>query len=107
MNKDARYTIVSHLEALMKDGSIKPEVVPSLIRFLDDATSENNEKIIKVLVEKIQDWEEAMGEDDKSLYTLGIRQAVDILRGNLPTHSKEYKPLDEEDFRPQEELKDF
>lgn len=107
MNKDARYTIVSHLEALMRDGSIKPEVVPSLIKFLDDATSENNEKLIKALVEKIKDWEEAMGEDDKSLYTLGIRQAVDVLRGDSPAHAKEYKPLDEEDFRPKEETKDF
>jgi hypothetical protein len=107
MNKDARYTIVSHLEALMRDGSIKPEVVPSLIRFIDDATSENNEKLIKTLVQKIQNWEDTMGEDDKSLYTLGIRQAVDILRGDSPTHAKEYKPLDEEDFRPKEETKDF
>jgi hypothetical protein len=48
-----------------------------------------------------------MGEDDKSLYTLGIRQAVDVLRGDSPTHAKEYKPLDEEDFRPKEETKDF
>lgn len=107
MNKDARYTIVAHLEALTRDGSIKPEAVPSLMRYLDDATSENNEKLIKVLVEKIKDWEDAMGEDDKSLYTLGIRQAVDVLRGDLPTHAKEYKPLDEEDFRPKEETKDF
>ena len=99
MNKDARYTIVSHLEALMMDGSIKPEVVPSLLRFLDDVANENTEELIKTLVEKIKDWEDAMGEDDKSLYTLGIRQAVDIIRGDSPTHAKEYKPLDEEDFR--------
>jgi hypothetical protein len=107
MNKDARYTIVAHLEALMRDGSIKPEVVPSLIRFIDNATSEKNEDLIKTLVQKIQDWEDTMGEDDKSLYTLGIRQAVDVLRGDSPTHAKEYKPLDEEDFRPKEETKDF
>jgi hypothetical protein len=107
MNKDARYTIVAHLEALMRDGSIKPEVVPSLIRFIDNATNEKNEDLIKTLVQKIQDWEDTMGEDDKSLYTLGIRQAVDVLRGDSPTHAKEYKPLDEEDFRPKEETKDF
>lgn len=102
MNKDARYTIVSHLEALMMDGSIKPEAVPSLIRFLDDMANENQEELIKTLVGKIKDWEDTMGEDDKSLYTLGIRQAVDILRGDSPTHAKEYKPLDEEDFRTKE-----
>lgn len=99
MNKDVRYTIVSHLRGMMMEGSIKPEAVPSLTTFLDDVISQANEDIIKNLVGKIKDWEEAIGEDDKSLYTLGIRQAVDILRGDLPTHSKEYKPLDEEDFR--------
>ena len=103
MNKDARSTIVSYLEGMMMDGSIKPEAVPSLTRFLDDVLNEGNEELIKTLVGKIKDWEDTMGENDKSLYTLGIRQAVDVLRGDSPTHAKEYKPLDEEDFRPKED----
>ena len=85
------------------DGSIKPEAVPSLTRFLDDVLNEGNEELIKTLVGKIKDWEDTMGENDKSLYTLGIRQAVDVLRGDSPAHAKEYKPLDEEDFRPKED----
>jgi hypothetical protein len=107
MNNQVRSTIVSYLEGMMMDGSIKPEAVPALTRFLDEVVSEGNEDLIKTLVQKIQDWEDTMGEDDKSLYTLGIRQAVDVLRGDSPTHAKEYKPLDEEDFRPKEETKDF
>lgn len=106
MNKDVRYTIVSYLEDMMRNGSVKPEVVPALIKFLDEVISSDNEELIKTLVGKIKDWEDTMGEDDKSLYTLGIRQAVDVLRGDSPSHSKEYKPLDEEDFRPKEEPKD-
>jgi hypothetical protein len=107
MNNQVRSTIVSYLEGMMMDGSIKPEAVPALTRFLDEVISEGNEDLIKTLVGKIQDWENTMGENDKSLYTLGIRQAVDVLRGDSPTHAKEYKPLDEEDFRPKEEPKDF
>ena len=99
MSNDVRSTIVSHLEGLMMDGSIKPEAVPSLTRFLDDVISGVNDELIKTLVGKIQDWEDTMGEDDKSLYTLGIRQAVDVLRGNKFEHAKDYKPLGEEDFR--------
>lgn len=100
MSNDARSTIVSYLEGLMMDGSIKPEAVPALTRFLDDVIKGVNEELIKTLVAKIKDWEDTMGEDDKSLYTLGIRQAVDVLRGENPSHAKEYKPLGEEDFRP-------
>jgi hypothetical protein len=40
-----------------------------------------------------------MDGDDKSLYTLGLRHGVDAIRGLAPTNSKEYKPIDEEDFR--------
>jgi len=107
MNKDVRSIIVSYLEGMMMDGSIKPEAVPPLTRFLDEVTSGINEELIEELVKKIKDWEDTMGEDDRSLYTLGIRQAVDVLRGDSPAHAKEYKPLDEEDFRPKEETKDF
>ena len=99
MSNDVRSTIVSHLEGLMMNGDIKPEAVPSLTRFLDDVISNVNEDLIETLVGKIKDWEDTMGEDDKSLYTLGIRQAVDVLRGDNFNHAKEYKPLDEEDFR--------
>jgi hypothetical protein len=102
MNKEVRSIIVSHLEGLMMNGDIKPEAVPSLTRFLDEVISGVYEELIGSLVNKIKDWESTMGEDDKSLYTLGIRQAVDVLRGDNFSHAKDYKPLDEEDFRPKE-----
>lgn len=103
MSKEFRSIIVSHLEGMMMNGSIKPEAVPALTRFLDEVVSGINEDLIKTLVTKIKDWEDTMGDEDKSLYTLGIRQAVDVLRGDKFEHAKEYKPLGEEDFRPKEE----
>lgn len=106
MNNEMRSTVVTYLEGMMMDGSIKPEAVPALTRFLDETLNDSNSEIVKMLTEKIKDWEDTMGGDDKSLYTLGIRQAVDVLRGDVPTHAKEYKPLGEEDFRPKEETKE-
>jgi hypothetical protein len=106
MSKEFRSMIVSHLEGLMVNGDIKPEAVPSLTRFLDNVFSEANEELISTLVTKIKDWEDTMGDDDKSLYTLGIRQAVDVLRGDKFGHAKEYKPLSDEDFRPKEETEE-
>ena len=99
MDNEDRSTIVSYLEGMMMDGTIKPEAVPSLTRFLDEILDGVNDGVIKELVAKVKDWEDTMGEDDKSLYTLGIRQAIDVVRGDKPTHAKEYKPIDEEDFR--------
>lgn len=106
MNNETRSTIVTYLEGMMMAGSIKPEAVPALTRFLDEVLDGVNDEAVRALTEKIKDWEDTMGDDDKSLYTLGIRQAVDVLRGNVPTHAKEYRPLGEEDFRPKEETKE-
>jgi hypothetical protein len=99
MNNEVRSTIVSHLEGMMADGTIKPEGVIGLTKFLDEIIDGINKDTIEILSKKIRDWEETMGDDDKSLYTLGLRQAVDTLRGLFPKHAREYKPLDEEDFR--------
>lgn len=99
MDNEVRSTIVSYLEGMMMDGTLKPEAVPALTRFLDEVLDGVNDDVINILIAKVKDWEDTMGQDDKSLYTLGIRQAIDVVRGNKPTHAKEYKPLDEEDFR--------
>jgi hypothetical protein len=37
------------------------------------------------LNQKILDWELAMGEEDKSLYSLGLRHALDVVTGVIPT----------------------
>lgn len=100
MNNEIMSTVITHLETMMIDGAIKPEAVPSLVRFLEDILGGMNEDIIKILTDKVTDWEDSMGENDKSLYTLGIRQAIDVLRGDKFNHAKEYKPLNSEDFRP-------
>ena len=36
------------------------------------------------LTELIKDWEEKMSDDDKTLYSLGLRRALDIVRGESP-----------------------
>ncbi len=36
------------------------------------------------LTELIKDWEEKMSDDDKTLYSLGLRRALDIVRGDSP-----------------------
>lgn len=96
---EVRSTIVSYVEEMMAAGEIKPEAVTKLIRFLDDVIEGMNVGVVEMLTAKIQDWEATMGDDDKSLYTLGIRQSIDVFRGESYKHANEYKPLDEEDFR--------
>ena len=36
------------------------------------------------LTELIKEWEEKMSDDDKTLYSLGLRRALDVVRGESP-----------------------
>jgi hypothetical protein len=38
----------------------------------------------KKLIETIKVWESKMGDDDTTFYTLGIRRALDVVRGEDP-----------------------
>ena len=38
---------------------------------------------VRKLTEKIKDWETEVP-DDTTLYTLGLRQAIDLIQGNEP-----------------------
>jgi hypothetical protein len=37
------------------------------------------------LQDKIVDWETGMGEEDRTLYSLGLRHAIDLISGFNPT----------------------
>jgi len=39
--------------------------------------------ITETLQEMVKEWEAGMGEDDKSLYSLGLRRAIDIIENNV------------------------
>jgi hypothetical protein len=41
------------------------------------------DQLVKELTEMIKHWETEVP-DDKTLYTLGLRQAIDLIQGNTP-----------------------
>ncbi len=81
------------ITGLIMDGSIKPDSAPELISFLIETVNEREDYLASRLAELVRDWETSMGDEDKSLYTLGIRRAIDVIR------ETEYKPISGEDFR--------
>jgi len=42
------------------------------------------DELVKELTEMIKHWESEVP-DDTTLYTLGLRQAIDLIQGNTPT----------------------
>lgn len=54
----------------------------NLVSFTVD---EHYKDLEKEVVGLIKDWEEKMGEDDKTLYSLGLRRVLDVIRGEERT----------------------
>jgi len=82
----------AHLHNMILDRHIEPESVKHIVPYVEELLSARDEAIVSALAQLIRDWEEAMGDDDKSLYTLGMRRAIDVIR------EEKYKPLDK-DYR--------
>ena len=97
MDKDrsVRKMYAEHLQAMVYSKTIEASAVPELIKFIDDAFTNWEKSLVDELGQKALAWETAMGDDDKSLYTLGIRHSIDAIKG---VSKNEYQPIGE-DFR--------
>lgn len=64
---------------------IAPEAAVMLTEKVVEALSDYSEEIAEKLRTMISEWESVMDEDDKTLYSLGLRRAVDIVLEKDPT----------------------
>jgi hypothetical protein len=94
-----RQAFIGQLENLVYEKQLDPQTMVKIIGSFDSIVRDRELGITDVLTNKIRNWESTMEGDDKSLYTLGLRHAIDAIRGLEPTNFKEYKPIEEEDFR--------
>lgn len=94
MNKsELKQRFQERITGLIMDGSIQPDKAPELISYLIEVINEREDYLVARLAELVSTWEDSMGDEDKTLYTLGIRRAIDVIR------ETEYKPINGEDFR--------
>ena len=94
-----RQAFIGQLENLVYEKQLDPQTMVKIIGSFDSVVRDRESGITDVLTNKIRNWESTMEGDDKSLYTLGLRHAIDAIKGLEPTNFKEYKPIEEEDFR--------
>ena len=94
-NKDIKKVVADHLQSMVYWKNINASVVPELVGFLDEVFLSWEKSLVEELSQKALTWETAMGDEDKSLYTLGIRHSIDVIKG-VPEN--EYQPMGE-DFR--------
>jgi len=93
MNKQM---VADHLQKMVANGKLHPDVVPELVVFIDESIHDWKQLVVQSLEEKVVNWEASMEKNDYSLYTLGLRHAIDEILG---VKKGTYKPLGETDMR--------
>jgi hypothetical protein len=76
---------------------ITPEAYQKIIQKVEGLSNDAILDKVKKLEQMVKDWEESMGDDDKSFYTLGIRRAIDVIVDNDPDILKQLPILEKED----------
>jgi hypothetical protein len=66
---------------LLADENQWPVKIELIEKLIDSAVNDWYSDIDQQISNLVRDWEEKMGDEDKTLYTLGIRRAQDIVRG--------------------------
>ena len=67
---------------LLADENQWPVKIELIEKLIDSAVNDWYSDIDQQITNLVRDWEEKMGEGDKTLYTLGVRRAQDIVRGD-------------------------
>lgn len=73
-------SIIDQFQSLTQMGRITPETYASIVPIVNYEVDAWTKEKIDSIQALIADWETKMGETDKTLYTLGLRRALDILR---------------------------
>lgn len=71
------YVISEELNELVRGGVISPTTKPQILEIVDKAITSWQLAKTESLRATLMSWEAAMVEDDKTLYSLGLRHAID------------------------------
>lgn len=77
--------LTDRLAALAAAGGITPEALVSVIVLVDEEVDGWRSRTAAELKRMAREWEATMGDDDRTLYSLGLRRAIDVVTGIVPT----------------------
>jgi hypothetical protein len=80
MKNSLTSNMVEQLHQYVQRGEITPEALMKISQVVEANTQNWVEAKIQKLEEMVQEWEATMVDDDKTLYSLGLRRAVDVIR---------------------------
>jgi hypothetical protein len=73
--------IGADLRTLVSSGEMTPDTLMKVSRIVELHVENWRSGCITQLESMVREWEETMGDEDKSFYSLGLRRAIDVLNG--------------------------
>ena len=77
--------IVQAINSMIANNEMTVETSTRLMAHINSGISEGMNQLKRELNDKIHIWESMYGGQDKSLYTLGLRHALDLVSGEVAT----------------------
>lgn len=90
LDKKFQETIFNHLASLLAQKKFDTDTQLDIYLAMKQASLEMQESKADAIRLKISQWELVHGEGDTSLYTLGLRHALDIITGEVTTDFNGY-----------------
>jgi hypothetical protein len=80
MKNSLTTNITEQLQQVVQRGQMTPEAFLTVSQVVETNTNNWIESKVQKLEEMIREWETSMDDSDKTLYSLGLRRAVDVVR---------------------------
>jgi hypothetical protein len=110
LDKNFQETIFNTLATLLAQNKFDIDTQLDIYLAMKKAAMDLQDSQVQKLKEKIEYWESVYGQADTSLYTLGLRHAMDILTGQTATDANGFsdKPyVDGQEFKLDKAVEDI
>jgi hypothetical protein len=97
LDKNFQETIFNTLASLLAQNKFDTDTQLDIYLAMKKAAIDLQEGQIQKIKDKIDTWESMYGQADTSLYTLGLRHAVDIITGETATNNNGFNDKPYED----------
>ncbi len=93
LDKTYRETVFNTLASFLAQGKLDTDTQLDIYLAVKQAALDLQESQLEKLRAKMAQWETIAGDADKSLYTLGLRHAMDIVSNEVATELNGYDGL--------------
>jgi hypothetical protein len=97
LDKSFQETIFNALASLLAQNKFDTDTQLDIYLTIKKAVIDMQEGQIQKIKDKINTWDSMYGQADTSLYTLGLRHAVDIITGEIATDNNGFNDKPYED----------